>query len=73
MLDCQMMREESDDRRHLCPNCGSPLVRRSARIGIVENFFYRIVALRPYRCRACGNRFFDRGGGRGRVDTSEEE
>ena len=68
-----MMSEESGDRRHHCPNCGSPLVRRSFRAGIIETFFYRLIGLRPYRCRGCGTRFFDRGGGKGRVDATEEE
>jgi DNA-directed RNA polymerase subunit RPC12/RpoP len=73
MLDCQVMSEEPGDRRHLCPHCGSHLVRRSFREGFVEKFFYRLIALRPYRCRACGTRFFDRGGGKGRVDSTEED
>jgi len=73
MLNCTRMRDESGDRRHFCPNCGSYLVRRSFRAGFVEKVFYRLIGLRPYRCRGCETRFFDRGGGKGRVDAAEDE
>ncbi len=66
------MTEESENRKHACPNCGSEEVRRSLRSGIVENIFYRMVGLRPYRCQACGNRFFDRRGAAGRKENTRD-
>jgi len=40
----------------LCPRCGSSDVRRSVR----RNFWERLLSLvlLPYRCEACGERFF---------------
>ena len=67
-----MMSEESESRKHSCPNCGSEAIRRSLRSGIVENIFYRMIGLRPYRCQACGERFFDRHGAAGRKESPRE-
>jgi len=72
MLDSVMMIEESGNRRHSCPSCGSESVRRSYRVGLFEKVFYRLIALRPYRCTVCGARFFDRGAAGGRKETSRE-
>src|SRR5271155_4423370 len=66
------MKEDSEDRLHACPSCGSQAVRRSLRHGFVENVVYRILAIRPYRCMACDLRFTDRGVGRGRKVSSRE-
>ncbi len=41
----------------VCPECGSDSVRRSMRHGFLEWFLKRLFLL-PYRCRACGPRFF---------------
>jgi predicted RNA-binding Zn-ribbon protein involved in translation (DUF1610 family) len=66
------MTQESGERRHSCPNCGSEAVRRSLRSGIVENIFYRMIGLRPYGCQACGERFFDRRGAPGRKENTRD-
>lgn len=72
MLDSAGMNAESDNRRHSCPGCGSESVRRSYRVGFVEKFIYRLIAMRPYRCTICGARFFDRGAASGRKVTSRD-
>ena len=69
VLDSAVMTEESDNRKHSCPNCGSESVRRSLRSGLIENVFYRLIGLRPYRCTVCETRFFDRRGATGRKDN----
>jgi predicted RNA-binding Zn-ribbon protein involved in translation (DUF1610 family) len=61
-----MKKEDTEERLHACPSCGSQAVRRSLRHGFVENVLYRILAIRPYRCMACDLRFTDRGVGHGR-------
>lgn len=57
MVDFALMTEDSDSRKHACPNCGSESIRRSLRSGFIENIAYRIIGLRPYRCKTCGVRF----------------
>ncbi len=71
VLDFAVMTEDSDNRKHSCPKCSSESVRRSLRSGIVENIFYRILGLHPYRCQDCGERFFDRRAAAGRKDSSD--
>ena len=41
----------------VCPECNSDSIRRSMRHGFLEWFLKRL-ALLPYRCMACGERFF---------------
>ena len=72
MLDSVVMMDDSENRRHSCPSCGSESVRRSYRVGLVEKLFYRLIGLRPYRCTTCEARFFDRGAARGRKESSRE-
>lgn len=72
MLDSAVMTEETSDRKHSCPNCGSESVRRSYRVGFIEKVFYRLIGLRPYRCTACETRFLDRGAAKGRKETSRD-
>jgi|HubBroStandDraft_1064217.scaffolds.fasta_scaffold108030_2 ribosomal protein L37AE/L43A len=72
MLDSVVMTEESSNRRHSCPSCGSESVRRSYRVGLIEKIFYRLIGLRPYRCTACETRFFDRGAAKGRKESSRD-
>jgi DNA-directed RNA polymerase subunit RPC12/RpoP len=67
-----MKKEDSEDRLHACPSCGSQAVRRSLRHGFVENVLYRILAIRPYRCMACDLRFTDRGVGHGRKVSTRD-
>jgi len=43
----------------LCPNCGAAEVHRSRRRGVFEHILLRMVSRRPYRCFACGARFYD--------------
>jgi len=66
------MNQESGERGHSCPNCGSEEVRRSLCSGIAENIFYRMIGVRPYRYRACGERFFDRRGAPGRKENTRD-
>jgi hypothetical protein len=42
-----------------CPSCGSSLVRRSRRRGVVDRL-YTIIGMRPFRCEHCDLRFFKR-------------
>jgi|ERR1700733_1321949 len=65
-------KEDSEDRMHACPSCGSQAVRRSLRHGFVENILYRLLAIRPYRCMACDLRFTDRGVGHGRKVSTRD-
>jgi hypothetical protein len=47
----------SIDKAYICPHCGSDIVRRSHRRGLVDRIL-QIVRIRPYRCQECYNRFF---------------
>ena len=40
-----------------CPKCGEERAHRSHRSG-VKDYFYRLFRMIPYRCRACGRRFY---------------
>jgi uncharacterized Zn finger protein len=42
---------------HLCPNCGESKTHRSHRQGVVEQIV-SVFRIYPYRCDACGHRFF---------------
>jgi DNA-directed RNA polymerase subunit RPC12/RpoP len=44
------------DERPTCPRCGWRNTRPSHTKSILDSVL-RIFALRPYRCRSCGNRF----------------
>lgn len=43
-----------------CPSCGSDKIRRSARRGIKEGLFLRLVMRAPYRCISCSRRFIEK-------------
>jgi hypothetical protein len=43
--------------RH-CPQCYSEEVRRSKRRGLTERYLLSAIALKPFRCENCRNRFF---------------
>jgi hypothetical protein len=45
--------------RHVCPNCRSTVIDRS-RQGLLERLVLRVLKRRPYRCRRCRHRFYDR-------------
>lgn len=45
-------------RWHNCPYCGSAKVRHSQRKGLFELLVLRLVLMRPYRCKDCGQRFY---------------
>jgi len=47
-------------RRHRCPACDSSAVDRSARYGTLERLYLTLASQRPYRCRDCDHRFYDR-------------
>jgi transposase-like protein len=47
-------------RAHVCPMCRGQRMRRSGRKGILEKTIFRLLALSPYRCSDCDNRFMDR-------------
>jgi len=63
------MNEEFESRKHACPECGGLSIRRSVRSGFIENVFYRVIGLRPYRCQNCHFRFFDRRSASGRKES----
>ena len=44
---------------HVCPQCQSESVERDRRTPI-ERLLGAFLHRRPYRCRACGRRFWDR-------------
>jgi hypothetical protein len=41
-----------------CPNCASASVRRSRRNGVIEKTLLKALALHPYRCEECDERYF---------------
>jgi uncharacterized protein with PIN domain len=41
-----------------CPNCGSASIRRSRRNGVIEKILLKALALHPYRCEECDDRYF---------------
>lgn len=43
----------------LCPECQATEVHRSRRKGLWEHTALRLMRRRPYRCFACGHRFYD--------------
>jgi ribosomal protein L37AE/L43A len=47
-------------RDHLCPSCGSGAVDRTQRHGALERLYLTLANQRPYRCRECDHRFYDR-------------
>ncbi len=42
-----------------CPRCGSLDARRSHRENFFERVVLRLLLLRPFRCRRCGQRYYD--------------
>ncbi len=44
----------------VCPNCGSPAIRRWHRQGWAEKLVLWLRGLRPFRCRDCHFRFYSR-------------
>ena len=47
-------------RNHRCPRCGSGAVDRAGRTGTLERLYLSFASQRPYRCRECEHRFYDR-------------
>lgn len=47
-------------RTHRCPECSKPTIIRERREGVLERSAVTAAGYRPYRCRACGRRFYDR-------------
>ena len=47
-------------RCHRCPGCGSSAVERAEREGALERLYLSLASQRPYRCRECEHRFYDR-------------
>jgi hypothetical protein len=41
-----------------CPNCTAIKLRRSRRKGILEKTLLKVLAVRPYRCDQCDERYF---------------
>src|SRR4029077_14508918 len=41
-----------------CPDCGSELLHRSRRKGLVESVLYHVLFIGPYRCNECFERHF---------------
>ena len=50
--------ERKRNRMRRCPRCDSGEVRRSKRRGLTERYLLSAIALKPFRCQNCGNRFF---------------
>lgn len=46
-----------EDAAH-CPSCSGSKLRRTHRIGMLEKTLSKILALHPYRCNECDDRFF---------------
>ncbi len=44
-----------------CPHCGSSKIHLSRRAGILEKTLFRALAVRPYRCEECDERYFNIG------------
>jgi DNA-directed RNA polymerase subunit RPC12/RpoP len=40
-----------------CPSCGSNVIYRSRKRGIIDWFLYRVLFREPYRCGECDQRF----------------
>jgi len=47
-------------RRHRCPRCGGSAVARTGRQGPLERIYLSLASQRPYVCRECNHRFYDR-------------
>lgn len=45
---------------HRCPRCASTAVERTPHITVIEPLLLPFFGLRPYRCRDCWRRFYDR-------------
>ena len=45
-------------RRMECPECGSGMMHRSRRKGVVEKVLCGVLPIHPYRCNDCDYRFF---------------
>ena len=41
-----------------CPNCGSLLIYRSRKKGILEHVLSKTIFVHPFRCEGCDSRFF---------------
>jgi hypothetical protein len=41
-----------------CPNCGSLLIYRSRKEGILEHVLSKSIFVHPFRCEGCDSRFF---------------
>jgi hypothetical protein len=41
-----------------CTWCGSPNIKRSTRKGFLEKRLLKFMLIKPFRCRACGRRFY---------------
>jgi hypothetical protein len=41
-----------------CPNCGSLLIYRSRKKGILEHVLSKSIFVHPFRCEGCDSRFF---------------
>jgi predicted RNA-binding Zn-ribbon protein involved in translation (DUF1610 family) len=51
-------KEEEGNMRISCPNCGSLLIYRSRKKGILEHVLSKIIFVHPFRCEGCDTRFF---------------
>jgi hypothetical protein len=47
-------------RRHRCPRCGHAAIERTPHRNPVERLYLALAEKRPYRCRECDLRFYDR-------------
>jgi len=50
--------EEEINMRISCPNCGSLLIYRSRKRGILEHVLSKLIFVHPFRCEGCDDRFF---------------
>jgi len=48
---------KSSLRVRSCPSCGSKLVGRSRRRGLIESLILPLLFIRPYRCEECHYRY----------------
>ena len=54
----RVAKEEEINMRISCPNCGSLLIYRSRKKGILEHVLSKIIFVHPFRCEGCDSRFF---------------
>lgn len=68
-----LIRLGASARAGFCPNCGSQQVHRSRRKNIAEKTILRLLAISPYRCARCDERYLTLGASRTEAPAQHEQ